>query len=157
MCIRDRLKAGAFRHSARFVEHTSGAERSGLNGTYVVAEQKLAPSKVDAFLRLGFAQEDRAFVSVGLDTGINFTGLIPGRPADVLGIGFIYARISRDFARAQPDAPLWGHESVIEVTYKIVFAPWLMVQPDFQYVVHPGGSTALPNATVVGIRLDVLF
>ena len=151
------LKAGAFRHSARFIEHTSGAERSGLNGAYVVAEQKLVPSKVDAFLRLGFAQEDRAFVSVGLDTGINFTGLIPGRPADVLGIGFIYARISRDFAQAQPDRPRWGYESVIEVTVKIAFAPWLSVQPDVQVILHPGGSTALPDATVVGIRIDVLF
>ena len=46
---------------------------------------------------------------------------------------------------------------MIEVTYKIAFAPWLMVQPDVQYVIHPGGSTALPNATVLGIRLDVLF
>src|SRR6185503_16438860 len=118
---------------------------------------KLVPSRMDAFLRLGFAQEDRAFVSVGLDTGINFTGLIPGRPADVLGIGFIYARISRDFAQAQPDRPRWGYESVIEVTYKIAFAPWLSVQPDVQYILHPGGSTALPDATVVGIRLDVLF
>jgi porin len=151
------LKAGAFVHSAEFEEHTSGLSKDRLHGGYVVAEHRVVPGKVDAFLRLGIAQEDRAFVSLGLDCGINLTGLIPGRPADVLGIGFIYARISGDFARAQPDRPHWGYESVIEVTYKITFAPWLSVQPDVQVILHPGGSTALPDATVVGIRIDVLF
>jgi len=144
------LKAGGFHHSAHAAHH--------LNGGYVVVEQKLSREfGVDVFLRLGITEDDSSVVSLGLDCGINVTGLIPGRPADVLGIGFIYARISRDFARAQPDRPLWGHETVIEVTYKITVTQWLSVQPDLQVVVHPGGSTALPNATVLGIRVDVLF
>jgi porin len=151
------LRAGAFVHSAEFVEHTTGRAKDRLHGGYVVAEQKIVPGKVDAFLRLGIAQEDRAFVSLGLDTGVNLTGLIPGRPADVLGIGVIYARISADFARAQPDEPHWGYESVLEVTYKIVVTPSLSLQPDLQYIVHPGGSTALSDATVVGIRIDMFF
>ena len=88
---------------------------------------------------------------------MHHTGLIPGRPRDVLGLGVIYARISRDFARTQPDRASWGHETVVELTYKIAFAPWWSLQPDVQYVVHPGGSTATPNAVVVGLRLDLLF
>jgi porin len=151
------VKAGGFYHTAGFVEHRSGLERQGQHGAYLVLEQKVVPGAVDAFIRLGYAQEDRALVSFGVDSGINVTGLIPGRPADVLGIGLVYARISRDFARTQPDRELWGHETVLEVTYRITFTPWLMVQPDLQYIVHPGGSTAIPNAVVLGIRLDVLF
>lgn len=150
-------KAGAFAHTAHFTVHETGLDEPNLFGAYVVLEQKVVPGSVDAFIRLGFAQEDRAFVSIGIDSGICFTGLIPGRPADVLGIGLVYARISRDFARTQPDRERWGHETVVEVAYKITLTPWLMVQPDLQYIVHPGGSTSTPDATVLGIRLDVLF
>jgi len=88
---------------------------------------------------------------------VNVTGLIPERSADVLGLGIIYARISGDFAGAQPDSPLWGHETVLEATYKIALTPWWSLQPDLQYVIHPGGSTEIPNALVLGIRIDLLF
>jgi porin len=151
------IKAGGFLHTDEFIEHTTGIAHEGLLGGYLVLEQKVVPGTVDAFIRLGVAQENRALVSFGFDSGINFTGLIPGRPADVLGIGLVYARISRDFAKTQPDRERWGHETVLEVTYKITLTPWLMVQPDLQYIVHPGGSTAIPNAVVLGIRLDLLF
>lgn len=151
------VKAGGFLHTAEFVEHTTGDTREGVHGGYLVLEQKVVPGSVDAFIRLGVAQEDRVLVSFGFDCGINFTGPIPGRPADVLGIGLIYARISRDFAATQTDRERWGHETVVEVTYKITLTPWLMVQPDLQVIVHPGGSTAIPDAVVLGIRLDVLF
>jgi porin len=33
--------------------------------------------------------------------------------------------------------------------------PWLTVQPDIQYVIHPGGSSEIPNAFVIGFGLDV--
>jgi porin len=139
------IKAGVFHHTAG---HTTGG--------YGVVEQKIVEG-LTVFTRIGYSQEDRIFVSLGIDSGVTVTGLIPGRPQDVLGLGVIYARISRDFAGAQPDPALWGHETVFELTYKIAFAPWWSLQPDVQYVVHPGGSTAVANAVVVGLRLDLLF
>jgi porin len=161
------VKLGGFLHTGEFVEFDTGQVHRGLAGGYVVVEQTLTKDfswfggcregAMDVFLRCGVAEEDAAFVSLGIDAGLNFIGLVPGRPADVLGLGIVYARISRDFAGTQPDVPLWGHETVFEATYKITLSPWWILQPDFQYVVHPGGSTAIPNATVVGIRLDLLF
>ena len=139
------LKAGAF-------HHTDG----DASGGYGVVEQKIVEG-LTVFTRIGYSQEDRSFVALGIDSGITVTGLIPGRPQDVVGLGVITARISRDFARSQPDRALWGHETVVELTYKIALAPWWSLQPDVQYIVHPGGSTATPNAVVVGLRLDLLF
>jgi porin len=165
--LRSSLKAGAFHHSGDFVEFETGAVRHGLSGGYVAGEQALfrdlssiggcKEGGVDIFLRNGIAQDDRAFVVYGLDAGVNVLGLLPGRPADVLGLGVIYARISREFAAAQPDRPLWGQETLFEATYKITLTPWWSLQPDFQYVVHPGGSTAMANAIVLGVRIDLLF
>jgi porin len=154
------IKVGRFHHTADFVDFTSGATVSGLRGGYLVVEQKVWKGEegtLDAFLRFGFSEEDRSFVSFGIDAGLNFTGLVPGRPDDVLGLGGIYAHISRAFARSQPDRSLWGHETVFEATYKIAISPWWSLQPDLQVIVHPGGSTAIRNAVVLAIRIDLLF
>jgi len=55
-----------------------------------------------------------------------------------------------------PSSP-WGHETVFEAPYKITLTPWWSLQPDVQYVLHPGGSTEIPNALVLGLRIDLLF
>ena len=154
------IKVGHFHHTAEFVEHSSGDPVAGLRGGYVVAEQRIwkgEAGSLDAFARVGYAEEDRSVVSLGIDAGVNFTGLIPGRPDDVLGFGVVYARISRSFADSQPDPRRWGHETVFELTYKIAITPWWSLQPDVQYVLHPGGSTSTRDAVVIGGRVDLLF
>jgi len=44
----------------------------------------------------------------------------------------------------------------VEGTYQIEFAPWLGLQPDVQYVIHPA-STNIANALVLGARTTVSF
>ena len=45
---------------------------------------------------------------------------------------------------------------VFEATYQIVLAPWLSLQPDLEYVIHPSG-TDIPNALVLGARTTISF
>ncbi len=156
------LKAGAFYHTADFLEASSGRVTGGLAGGYALYEQRVwadgpLPGALDAFVRLGVADRSRSFIELGVDAGLNFSGLLPGRPDDVLGLGFIYARVSEDHAQAQPDAPLWGYEAVLEATYKLIVTPAWSFQPGVQVILHPGGSSALPTATVLGLRVDLLF
>jgi porin len=49
------------------------------------------------------------------------------------------------------------YEQNIELTYFAQIAKWWTVQPDLQVLIHPGGSTALPNAIVLGVRTTVSF
>ena len=151
------VKAGGFHHSGG-----GTSSSSGLGGGYALYEQKIyregpLPGALDAFVRVGFVPEEKARVAFGADAGLNFTGLLPGRPLDVLGVGFIYARISRTFALAQPEPATWGYESVIETTYRLAVTPAWSFQPCVQVVLHPGGSSRVPDATVVGVRVDLLF
>ena len=61
--------------------------------------------------------------------------------------------------------PVRSSETVIEATYQAQITPWWQVQPDFQYVVNPGGGIADPNhpsrrvgdAAVLGLRSVITF
>ena len=102
--------------------------------------------------------------------GINFTGLIPGRPYDALGLQAHYQRLSaveadfetRNQIRFAGPGPAqnrnnWGFEAV----YNIQVTPWLKLDPVVQYYVNPDdfvGSTLPRRPTdgfVVGGFLNV--
>lgn len=116
-------------------------------------------------------QADRNEINWYVDLGLSYTGLLPGRPSDVVGIGFAYANMSpdiADLARAtnaysNTTGPIPDYEAVIEITYQAAVAPWLSVQSFLQYIIHPGGNAPDPanstgpieNATVVGLRMAV--
>src|ERR1035438_10031162 len=44
-----------------------------------------------------------------------------------------------------PPYPIRDQEVVFEMTYAAQIAPWWIVQPDLQYLVHPGGNVPNPN------------
>ena len=62
-------------------------------------------------------------------------------------------------------APIRNSETVLEVTYQCQVAPWLIVQPDFQYVFNPAGGVTNPDnaserigdAAVFGLRANIVF
>ena len=127
---------------------------------------------LNLFVRGGLAPADRNLVSWYVDGGAGFTGLLPGRPNDVLTFGVSYAKISGDAVAADQDAlaatppyPIRDHEMVFEVSYAAQIAPWWIVQPDLQVIVHPGGNVADPNdptatvgnAVIAGIRSTIKF
>jgi porin len=151
------LKAGAVYHSADFVDHDSGEPERGHTAVYVVVEQALRPEGLAAFARVGGAPESKTVISFYVDAGLVYTGLLPGREEDVLGLAAVYAELSRDYADTQADPSAWDHEIVIEATYKVVISRWWSLQPDFQYVIHPGGSDETDDAFILGLRSDLLF
>ncbi len=117
------------------------------------------------FGRVGGAPADRNLADFYAETGLNFRGLLPGRGRDVLGIGFTYTNVSGDVRRAAEDAnrlhgthqSLPDYEAVLETTYEANLTPWLQVQPDLQYIIHPGGSPRDGNALVLGVRTVITF
>jgi porin len=49
------------------------------------------------------------------------------------------------------------HETVIELTHRIQLTKFAYIQPDFQYIAHPGGTGRIPDAIVVGAQLGLSF
>ncbi len=121
----------------------------------------LAPSNqgLGWFGRISFTPQDRNFVGFYFDTGLVYTGLIPGRDDDALGIALGYANLTRGAAQTLFDSGSRkaGYEAVIELTYDTQITKWLRVQPDLQYIIRPGGTGDLGNAFVLGGRVSLTF
>ncbi len=127
------------------------------------------------FWRVGGTPSNRNLIDFYTDGGFNYKGLFPGRDEDVLGLGAAYAHVSGDLsdldhdknAFSGIDAPVESDEMAIELTYQAKLAPWWVVQPDIQYIIHPGGNVpdlndasgthAIPNALVLGVRTIINF
>jgi porin len=111
------------------------------------------------FGRVGFTPADRNFINFYFDTGLSYKGLIPTRDNDTIGIGFGCAQLSNGARSGLADegASPVGAEMVIEFTYQAGITPWLVVQPDLQYIINPGGTRDLNNALVIGGRASITF
>jgi porin len=149
---------------------------SGNGGLYALADQmvwRAGKSSLNLFVRGGFAPSDRNLISYYVDGGAGIKGLVPGRGEDVLTFGIAYAKISRDAAALDQDIlmlngppyPIRDEEVVLELNYAAQIAPWWTVQPDLQYIVHPGGNVPNPNnpaltignAFVAGVHSTIKF
>jgi len=89
--------------------------------------------------------------------GLTYEGLIPGRDEDVSIVGVVYGGFSADLRRAQAGSPSGQQdfETVIEWSYIIALAPWLHIQPDFQYIIKPGGTGNIPDSFVLGAQFAI--
>jgi porin len=157
---------------------STGAARAHRHdyGPYVAIDQGLwreGERELGVFLRGAAAPSDRNLVALYGDLGVAAKGVIAR--GDVLGIAVAVARIG-DRARARDGdrRSLTGGaglvrdgEAVLEITYRWPLAPWWSLQPDLQYIIHPGGRVALPDdpsgvraipdALVLALRSSVTF
>lgn len=128
---------------------------------------------VAAFGRLAVSPGNRNLMSFYADGGVNFIGLLPQRPDDSFGLAAAYSQMAPSLIAFDRDAgffaglnlPVHNYELALELTYKAVIIPGWTIQPDLQYIVHPGGgeadpanlSSRIPNAMVIGVRTSVTF
>ena len=119
------------------------------------------------FARAEGAPTQRSQVSAELATGIVYQGPF-GRDSDNFGFAVDRARIGQPLGSIGALASQYtfrGYETVLELSYQVQALPWLQVQPDFQYVVSPGGGIPNPNqpgqlvgsAAVFGLRIIATF
>jgi porin len=137
--------------------------RKGNSGFYVLAERTLyrknqdVSSHVDGFIRYGRANADFNQFSSYFQTGLVFTGMVPGRGEDQFAVSFSTALTGDKYrlAALNTGQEATRHESVWEATYRAQATPWLVVQPNVQYVINPGTDAQIKNATVLGVRFEM--
>lgn len=177
------LKVGAWQHFGSFndlrfdtngmpladpASNQSPANRRGNYGVYAMINQQIYrlpgddPTKgVGVFARVSGSPDDRNLVSFYADGGLNFNGMLKSRPDDSFGVSFAYTGISRHARGFDADTaffkdlpqPIRNHEALIELTYQAQILPGWTLQPDFQYIFHPGGN--VPNPLVLGSTVPI--
>lgn len=168
------IRIGAWYHFGRFDDLrfdntglsladplSSGIARQfrGNQSVYAVFDQQLyrppggdANSGIAAFTRISAATSNRSINDFYLEGGIIANGMVPGRPLDSMGAVFLYSHMSnrareldRDQMRIlQQPFPLRDYELSVELMYSWVVVPGWTLQPNFQYIAHPGGSIPDP-------------
>ena len=122
-------------------------------------KQTAAPSQTNKglgiFTHIGLAPRNSSVINFYFDGGLNYKGLIPTRDNDVLGVAFAYGHLNNN-PQGNDGSSNPGYEIVLEATYQMELTPWLSLQPDVQYVIHPSG-TDIANALVLGAQATVSF
>ncbi len=146
---------------------------------YAVADQMVWHSEeetnrgLNVFTRvMGTPQSDRNLVDCSLNAGLTLRDPITGRDNDAVGLAMGYAHVSSRVAQFEKqsnfftntNSPVQTGETFIEATYQYQVMPWWSVQPDFQYVFHPGAGAVDPNTNqtirneaVLGVRTTLTF
>jgi porin len=105
-----------------------------------------------------------AFQDFQAFTGLYYWGPWSKRPYDSCGIATGYNRVSgsvrsteRQFTKSHPGSGfgVQSDEFVEEIFYSFDVFRGANVQPDLQYIIHPGGYKSATNIWVFGIQLSV--
>ncbi len=152
---------------------------NGNSAVYILLDQgiwKPSPESVQLvslFGRVLYAPANQNLVDLSINGGITIAAPLPGRDDDIVGLGVGYAHVSsraaaydRDVvALGNPGYPVRSSETFVEATYQAQVTPWLQMEPDIQYVMHPGGGLLNPNSpghrianeVVIGMWSSVTF
>ncbi|MFO1435756.1 MAG: carbohydrate porin [Gammaproteobacteria bacterium] len=141
-------------HSTNTFDDFGGVNRDSNAGVYVIGERALT-DQLGMFAQLGIAMGDRNQLGSYVGAGFNYTGLLPGRPDDVFGLGFAHARNTDRFL--SNNAGFERAETAVELTYCFSVLDHITVQPDLQYIINPGTDPALDDAVVIGARVGLEF
>ena len=163
--------AGLWRYSSKVADQflTDGAGnplKKPSWGGYLLGERSLfgigdEPGRyLTGFARYAFTDGDSTPLSAQLNLGVSVRGLFAARTDDILALAWTEARLASKFRAAQ-----WRdngmlttrNETAVELTYRAALTPWLSVQPNLQWIRHPGGDADARKARIAGVRLDILL
>lgn len=181
------IKLGAWYHFGNFGGPRFGfdgvpfPEIRGDYGVYGMIDQMLwrlpggEPKKgVGGFALISASPADRNVAAFYAEAGITFIGVLDDRPNDTFGLAVAYSPVSPSLSGLASQtvfftkiaSPVRDYEMALESMYQAQIIPGWYLQPDFQYIFHPGYSAPNPlnpaagrilNAAVFGLRTTVNF
>ncbi len=165
------VKGGFWYHTSEVASPDVASTRRfpGTYGFYGVIDQMLyrlgEPSEsspdrgVAWFARVAVNPQEQNVLGFYVDTGVSCTGWLASRREDTVAIGFACGRLTRGARQTLigEGSRGVGEEMLVELTYRCQVTPWLAVQPDLQWIIHPGATRDFGNAVVVGIRSTITF
>jgi porin len=165
----DKFAVGAWYYTARLSQNTDPPampmQVRGEGGAYTIFDHLLFQSaddpkrRLSGFIQLGFANRTVNRFGTYIGAGLVASGIISGRTDDQFGIGVAMGRNGSGYTASQQQlgVPVSAAETTIEISYLAQLTPWIGIQPDLQYVIHPNTDPNIANATILQIRAQVMF
>jgi porin len=157
-------------HDPRGVTGLDALQRRGQFGVYINFQQQVTGTQGGrgATVFLNFSQADRntAQLDHQIALGMQYAGPFESRARDSIGVAFGATHNNERFASyvAQNNARTGqttvagsGYEYVAEVYYGWAPVSSVLLRPNVQYIVHPGGTSHHGNAFVIGLKSSVTF
>ena len=155
------LKAGTYYHNGNYPNISDSlVMTSGNYGFYCLGFARLYFPGTDRhryaglFIQSGWAPEETNINSLYVGAGIVCKGLFPKRHDDMLALAAGRATMGSDYLQAAGSA-LTNNESMAELTWQYIINNKLSVQPDLQYIIHPGAEKTNDSAFTGIIRFQL--
>jgi porin len=164
-----KLAVGAWSYTEKFDEimpaasDDAPAHLHGNRGFYVIGEGQLfaeaddSAQGLNAFVRYGTANDRINRFRDFAGTGLVYTGALPNRPEDQLGLavssagnGGVYRR-----AMAADGFATDRRETNVELSYRFGVTRWLSLQTSVQHITNPDTNPELRDAFAVGLRFQL--
>ncbi len=160
-----KFAVGGWYYTATFRDLVEPISHPGSAGGYAIADTVVARvrgdtrRRVTVFGEVGLGDPRVNRVGSYLGAGLVASGVLASRPSDEFGMAVASARNGSPFMQAEQEVGVATHraETALEATYLSQVAAWLALQPDFQYVIHPGVAPSLGSARVLQLRFEVKF
>lgn len=140
------------------VDAQGNPARRADRGIYFLTERTLlaeagSPGQgLAAFLRFGAVNKSVYQAEWSASLGFNYQGWLAGRENDACGFATTTSHTSAKYRQLNASD---SAETVFELTYRAQVQDWLAVQPSLQYIQNPNMDSTLPDAKVIGVRLEI--
>lgn len=132
-------------------------------GGYALVEWNVTKGEnkptVTLFTRAGFSDGKTSLFKGGIQAGMLIGEPITGRPDSAISLGVHRGWLSNGFRLAQQSSGIIPskHETALELTYSDRLMRHVSIQPDVQYIIHPGGDASTRDAIVTTLRMTFDF
>ncbi len=152
--------AALWHHTADFSPLDPSATKpvSGQTGAYGLVEAPLPfLDRYSGWIRLAQVDDASSYIANYVGGSVTHEGLFAARHDDKIGLAFTYAGISDKarLASALGGLPLNSGKLAFALTYAAQITPALALQPDLQYIIHPGGDSSLGDVLAIGLRISL--
>jgi porin len=162
----NKLAFGMWQYTNRFddildMDANGNPEQRASHGAYAVFEKVLKyrpdsnDEQIKGFFRIGKTEGDTSQFDLAIGTGLVFTGLIPGREQDELGIAYAQERNASKYRIASGNAV--HSEKSFELGYRYRAMPGFVIQPFAQYLLNHSHDMAQDNTWWLGMRMEAVF
>ncbi len=133
-------------------------ERSSNMGFYLIGETALRHGTADSgeiggFVKAGWAEGDRNEFSRFFGAGLAYRGFLQALDDDSLTVAVYNLTRAMSYRKFDPESP--DAENVVELSYRFTARAGLVLQPDLQYVIFPGGATPPEHSFLATVRIEL--